>query len=159
MSLNYTIDNLDQQILNILMKDGKVSYAEIGKKLYVSPGTVHVRVKKMEQAKVIDSTQLKVNYLQLGYRLVCFVGLFLKESSQYDAVNAELEKLNEIVEIHYTTGTYSLFLKMVLRDSQHLMEMLHDKIQPIEGIQRTETLISLKESVHRPLEIDIHSTT
>ena len=153
MDSNYTIDNLDKQILSILMKDGKTSYAEIGKKLFVSPGTVHVRVKKMERANIIQGTQAKVNDTMLGYKLVCFVGLFLKESNQYDEVNAALEKLDEVVEVHYTTGTYSLFVKLILRDSQHLMEMLHDKIQPIDGVQRTETLISLRESVHRPMEL------
>jgi len=154
VDLNYTIDNLDKQILSILMKNAKTSYAEIGKRLFVSPGTVHVRVKKMEQANIILGSQVKVDYMYLGYKLVCFVGVFLKQSDQYDAVNEALEELAEVVEVHYTTGSYSLFVKLILRDSQHLMEMLHDKIQPIEGIQRTETLISLKESVHRPMELD-----
>ena len=153
MASNYEIDNLDKEILSILMKDGKTPYTEIGKKLFVSGGTVHVRIKKMEEAGIILGNRMNVDYSKIGYDIICFVGIFLKESIFYDNVNTRLAELDEVVEVHYTTGVYSLFIKIVLRDRQHLMEMLHDKIQNIDGIQRTETLISLNESVQRPLEI------
>ncbi|MBX2846246.1 MAG: Lrp/AsnC ligand binding domain-containing protein [Saprospiraceae bacterium] len=153
MAGNYEFDNLDLQILNILMKNGKTPYNELAKKLFVSGGTIHVRIKKMEQAGVILGTRLNVDHEKLGYDITCFVGVFLKESAQYEEVNELMTAIPEVVEVHYTTGVYSLFVKILCRDTTHLMEVLNTKIQKIEGIQRTETLISLKESVHRPLEV------
>jgi len=153
MASNYEFDNLDLQILSILMKDGKTPFNEIGKKLFVSGGTIHVRVKKMEQAGVVQGTQMKVNYTELGYDITCFIGVFLKESAQYEHVNSQMVEIPEVIEVHYTTGVYSLFVKILCKDTKHLMDVLNTKIQRIDGIQRTETLISLKESVHRPLEV------
>jgi Lrp/AsnC family transcriptional regulator for asnA, asnC and gidA len=87
--------------------------------------------------------------------VTAFIGVYLIRSDQYDKVVKELRKIHEVVSCHYTTGNYSLFLKIVCRDTQHLREVLHDKLQKIEGINRTETLISLDESFDRPLKIDI----
>ncbi len=153
MASEYVIDNLDLKILNILMDNAFIPYTEIGKQLFVSPGTVHVRMNKMEKLGIIHNPQLHVDFAKLGLDVTAFIGVFLIRSDQYDKVVHELKKIDEIVSCHYTTGNYSLFLKVVCRDTQHLREVLHDKIQRIQGINRTETLISLEESFTRPLKV------
>lgn len=150
---NYEIDNTDRQILSILMEDGKTPYTEIASKLFVSGGTVHVRIKKMERMGIIQKQQLIIDYRALGYDIAAFLGIFLSSSSMYEQVAAQLEKIPEMVGLHYTTGAYSMFAKIWCRDTDHLMEVLHNKIQNVEGIQRTETLISLQESINRPLSV------
>lgn len=147
------LDKLDRQILTILMKDGKKTYAEIGQQLFVSGGTIHVRMKKMEEMGVIKGYHLDVNHDLLGHDIVAFLGIFLEKSSLYDSVAKALEGIPEIVGAHYTTGHYGIFAKAVCRDTEHLKNLLHDKIQVIEGIQRTETFISLEESINRPVPL------
>ncbi|MEZ4897121.1 MAG: Lrp/AsnC ligand binding domain-containing protein [Saprospiraceae bacterium] len=145
------IDDLDRKILSILMKDANVPYTEIAKKLFVSGGTVHVRMKKMEQMGIVKGSHLDVDYSMLGYDITAFLGIYLEKSSLYDDVAKLLVTIPEVVDAHYTTGNYSVFVKIICRDTDHLREILHDKIQQIGGIQRTETFISLQESIARPL--------
>lgn len=147
------IDDLDRNVLSVLMKDAKTTYAEIGRQLFVSPGTVHVRVKKMEEMGIIKGHHLTVDYEKLGYDISAFLGIYLDKSSLYDQVAEGLSEIPEIVGVHYTTGLYGIFVKIICKDTTHLRNVLHDKIQQIKGIQRTETFISLEEGVNRPLEI------
>lgn len=147
------IDHLDKQILSILMRSAKKAYTDIAKQLYVSGGTIHVRMKKLEDAGIVKGYNLSVDHGKLGYDICAFLGIYLDKSSLYDEVCAELEKIPEIVGAHYTTGLYSIFAKIICRDTDHLREVLHDKIQKINGIQRTETFISLEESIDRPIAI------
>ncbi len=149
------IDPIDRQILSILMENDKVSYAVIAKKLFVSPGTVHVRLKKMEESGIIKGHQMMVDYGKLGYDVTAFLGIYLQKSSMYEQVMHEFKQIEEMVGAHYTTGNYSIFAKIVCRDTNHLKEVLHDKIQKIEGIQRTETFISLEEGIDRPLTLSV----
>ena len=155
MALNYEIDNLDIEILNILMEDAFTPYTEIGKKLFVSPGTIHVRMAKMQKLGIVKSPRLHIELNKLGMDVTAFIGVFLVQSDMYDNVVRGLMKISEVISCHYTTGNYSLFLKIVCRDTQHLREVLHDRIQKIEGISRTETLISLEESFDRPIQIKV----
>jgi len=147
------IDELDLKILSILMKDAKVPYTRIGESLFVSPGTVHVRMRKMEQLGIIKRHELVVNYEKLGYDVTAFLGIYLQKSSLYNEVANDLEQIPEVTGLHYTTGIYSMFVKIVCKDTKHLRHVLHDKIQSIDGIQRTETFISLHESINRPLRL------
>lgn len=144
-------DELDLKILSILMKNGRIPYTEIGKMLFVSGGTVHVRMKKMEESGIVKGQQLIVDHAKLGFDVCAFLGIYLDKSSLYDEVAEQLKAIPEIVNAHYTTGTYSIFAKIICRDTNHLRDVLHDKIQKISGIQRTETFISLDESIDRPL--------
>jgi Lrp/AsnC family transcriptional regulator for asnA, asnC and gidA len=150
------IDALDHKILSILMKDAELSYKEIAGQLFVSPGTVHVRVKKMKEMGIIKGTSIQVDYDKLGFDIAAFLGIYLDKSSLYDDVAGELVKIPEVVGVHYTTGLYNIFAKIICRDTTHLRQVLHDKIQNIAGIQRTETFISLQESIDRPLQILDH---
>ena len=147
------IDKLDRQILSILMRDAKMPYTDIAKKLFVSGGTVHVRMRKLEQMGVVKEANLKVVHSLLGYDISAFIGIYLDKSSLYQAVIEQLGSIPEVVAAHYTTGNYSIFLRIVCKDTDHLREVLSEKIQSIPGIQRTETFISLEESINRPINI------
>lgn len=147
------IDQIDRQILSILMMDAKIPYTEIAKRIHVSGGTVHVRMKKLETLGIVTGSALTVNYEKLGYDICAFLGIYLDKSSLYNKVAKELADIPEIVGAHYTTGLYNIFAKIVCKDTNHLRDVLHDKIQSIDGIQRTETFISLEENINRPLQI------
>lgn len=153
MSKNLEIDNIDLKILALLSEDAKIPYTEIAKKVYVSGGTVHVRMRKMEEMGIVQGTTLNMDYSKLGYDITAFLGIYLEKSSLYNSVVEELKKVPEVVKIHYTTGNYSIFIKIHCRDTKHLREVLHDKIQRIDGIVRTETLISLEESLNRHIQL------
>jgi len=155
MKKTYTPDDVDLKILSILMVDAKKTYAEIGKELFISGGTVHVRIKKLMDANVILNSQMKVDYAKLGYDITAFLGIYLEKSKYYDTVSEQLGQIPEIVEAHYTTGVYSIFAKIVCRDTDHLRSIISHQIQQISGIQRTETFISLHNSHQRPLQIAV----
>lgn len=149
----FKLDDIDRQILTILMENAKTPYTDIAKKVHVSGGTVHVRMNKMEELNIVKGATLTVDYEKLGYDIAAFIGIYLDKSSMYDDVAAELKKIPEVVGAHYTTGLYSIFAKIICKDTNHLRDVLHDKLQHIKGIQRTETFISLQESINRPIQI------
>ena len=153
MAKNYEIDNTDLKILEILMQDAKRPYTEVAKKVNVSQGTVHVRMNKMEEAGILEKTTLRINYAKLGFDITAFIGIYLEKSALYESVLAKLKGIPEIINIHYTTGNYSMFVKIHCRDTNHLKEVLHDKMQQVDGIERTETMISLEESLDRNLKL------
>lgn len=159
MSKISEIDNTDLKILSLLMEDASLPYTEIGKRIFVSGGTVHVRMKKMEQMGIVKGSQLLIDPNKLGWDISAFLGVYLDKSSLYDQVAGQLELIPEVVNIHYTTGIYSIFAKIVCRDTEHLREVLHDKIQRVTGIQRTETFISLEERINRSIPLDADETT
>ena len=146
-------DKLDLNIIQQLMHDANISYAEIGKKLFVSAGTIHVRIKKLQEAGVISGMKYNVDLKKLGYDVIAFVGIYLEKSSLYDAVAKDLKKIPEIVRMNYTTGNYSIFAEVVCKDIGQLRSILHDELQKIKGIERTETFISLEESLNRTVTI------
>lgn len=147
------IDKLDRQILSALMNNSEQAYTDLAKKLFVSGGTVHVRMKKLRDMGIVKGATLTVDYGKLGYDICAFLGIYLDKSSLYDDVAEELKKIPEVVEAFYTTGLYNIFAKIYCRDTTHLRDVLHDKVQNIPGIQRTETFISLQESIDRPVDI------
>lgn len=147
MADNYEIDNVDLKILEVLMGNAKKPYTEVAKLAHVSGGTVHVRMRKMEEMGIVQGSTLKVDFAKLGFDITAFIGIFLSKSALYDEVIKELNKIPEVINVHYTTGNYSMFAKIHCRDTRHLKDLLHDKIQRIEGIVRTDTMISLEESI------------
>jgi Lrp/AsnC family transcriptional regulator for asnA, asnC and gidA len=152
MKKSYDLDDLDRKILALLMENAKRPYTEMGAKLFVSGGTIHVRMNKMIAAGVVSGTSLQVDHTRIGYDITAFLGVFLKSSGEYGNATAYLEGIPEIVSAHYLTGNYSIFLKVVCRDTNHLRDTLA-RIQAYGGIQRTETFISLEESINRPVQI------
>jgi Lrp/AsnC family transcriptional regulator for asnA, asnC and gidA len=146
-------DKLDLEIIQQLMHDASISYAEMGKKLFVSAGTIHVRIKKLQESGIISGMKFQVDLKKLGYDVIAFIGIYLEKSSLYDNVARELKKIPEIVRMNYTTGNYSIFAEIVCRDIAQLRIILHDELQKIKGIERTETFISLEESLNRSVTV------
>lgn len=153
MSKGAEIDQLDRRILTILMNDAVVPYTEIAKILDVSAGTIHVRMKKLSDLGVVTGSQLMINPTVVGYDICAFIGVFLDKGSAYMDVREQMKAIPEIVELHYTTGIYSIFAKVLCRDTNHLREVLNEKIQPMSGIQRTETFITLEQGFSRQINI------
>ncbi|EAY27359.1 Lrp/AsnC ligand binding domain-containing protein [Microscilla marina] len=155
MAKNLEIDNVDRQILALLTQDATMAFTEIAKKVFVSDATVHVRMRKMREMGIIKGSQLMIDYAKLGWDITAFLGIYLDKSSLYEDAAKQLQKIPEVVEMHYTTGIYSVFVKIRCRDTKHLREVLHDKIQKVTGIQRTETFISLEESMQEVQQLII----
>ena len=157
MGQNYPIDNLDRDILSILIKDAKVPYTEIAKRLVVSPGTIHVRMKRMERLGIVIGATLEIDPARIGYDLTAFVGIYLINGSVYNEVIDEINQIPEIVEAHYTTGEYSIFIKIICKNTDHLREVVGEKLQSLKGITRTETIISLGTSIKKQVSVSRES--
>ncbi|WP_376778034.1 Lrp/AsnC ligand binding domain-containing protein [Inconstantimicrobium mannanitabidum] len=150
---NSQLDELDLQILDILIKDCRTPYLEIARICHVSGGTIHVRMKKMEDLGIIKGTRILLNLPTLGYDVCCFVGVYVDKTSSFSAVCDELSKINEVVELHLITGNYSLFAKLVCKNITDLQDILMNKVNVISGIERTDTLISLSQPIDRNIKL------
>ena len=146
---DYQIDNVDKKIISLLMKDAMMPYTEISHKVLMSSGTIHVRMDNLQKQGIVKGATVILDHAKLGYDLTAFVGVYLEKGSIYDKVIKRLEKIPEVVEAYYTTGVYSIFMKLVCRNTDHLRQVLNEKVQSVEGIDRTETIISLEESIKR----------
>lgn len=153
MTEQLNIDKLDLHIIQAMMQSANISYAELGKKLFVSGGTIHVRIKKLQELGIVKGTKLHIDHKLLGYDVIAFIGIFLEKSSLYDVVAKELKKIPQIVRLNYTTGNYSMFAEVVCKDISELKFVLHDELQKIKGIERTDTIISLEESFLRDIQM------
>lgn len=143
----FKLDETDHQILDILIENTRTPFTDIAKKLEISAGTVHVRVKKMEEAGIITGSSLTLDYKKLGYSFIAYVGIFLHKTSQTQFV---LERINEIPFVtvaHVTTGKFNIFCKIRARDTSHAKEIIY-QIDDIDGVTRTETMISMEESIN-----------
>lgn len=149
------IDNLDKKILNIIMKNARIASKDVAVECGVSRAAIHQRIQRLIEMKVITGSGYTVNPKALGYNTCTYVGVSLEKGSLYREVVKELEKIPEVVECHYTTGPYSMLIKVYAKDNQHLMELLNDKIQHISGVTETETLISLEQSMNRQIYIPV----
>jgi Lrp/AsnC family transcriptional regulator for asnA, asnC and gidA len=154
MSRPYELDDTDRRILNLLVQDAKLPYSEIARQLHVSGGTIHVRMTRLEEMGVVRGATLDLDLQKVGYGIQAFLGIFLLKSSYCDSVIALLRSIPEVVSLHFTTGSYNLFARLACRDTQHLRNVLHDRVQQIEGVERTETLISLEEVFSRPVQLE-----
>ncbi|WP_444996978.1 transcriptional regulator AsnC [Aliikangiella sp. IMCC44359] len=147
------IDNLDKKILNALIEDARIPYAELGKRFTVSPATIHVRIEKMRAAGIVVGTKLSVEPKKLGYDVSCFIGITLNNAGDYPEVIKRLEAFDEVVEAYYTTGKFSIFIKIMCHSIDDLQWVLIGKIQSIEKIRDTETFMSLQNPIHRMIKI------
>ena len=157
MPSKLNLDKLDLDIIQEMMENAEVSYAELGKKLFVSGGTIHVRIKKLQELLIVKGTRLSVDLKVLGYDITAFVGIYLEKSSLYDSVAQDLMNIPQIVRLNYITGNYSMFIEIICKDIAELRYVLHDSLQKIKGIDRTETFISLQEGFCRNVPVS-HST-
>ncbi len=149
------IDNLDKKILNIIMKNARIASKDVALECGVSRAAIHQRIQRLIEMKVITGSGYTVNPKALGYNTCTYVGVNLEKGSLYREVVQELEKIPEVVESHFTTGPYSMLIKVYAQDNQHLMELLNDQIQHISGVLGTETLISLEQSMNRQIYIKV----
>lgn len=147
------IDNLDRKILQIIMKNARIPSKDIALACGVSRAAIHQRIQRMIDLEVIMGSGYNVNPKALGYATCTYIGIKLERGSMYKTVVPELEKIKEVVECHFTTGPYTLLIKLYATDNHHLMELLNDEIQHIEGVTATETLISLDQSMNRDIPI------
>ncbi|WP_339893561.1 winged helix-turn-helix transcriptional regulator [uncultured Algibacter sp.] len=141
------LDEIDHQILDMLIDNTRIPFTDIAKKLLISAGTVHVRVKKMEEAGIIKGSSLMLDYKKLGYSFIAYVGVYLNNTSQTKFV---LERINEIPFVtvaHITTGKFNIFCKIRARSTEHAKEVIF-LLDDIDGVYRTETMISLEESIN-----------
>lgn len=147
------IDNLDRKILEIIMRNARIASKDVATECGVSRAAIHQRIQRMIDLNVITGSGYNVDPKVLGYRTCTYIGVNLERGAMYREVVPELEKIHEIVECHFTTGPYSMLIKLFARDNEHLMELLNDKIQMIPGVTGTETLISLDHSISRVLPV------
>ncbi|WP_338410178.1 Lrp/AsnC ligand binding domain-containing protein [uncultured Flavobacterium sp.] len=151
--LQIEIDGIDKEILRDLMEDARKPILQIANKIGVSGAAIHQRLKKLEQAGVISGSKFIVNNKVLGYTTMAFVGVYLEKAANNSDAVRELKKIPEVLECHYTTGNWSVLIKIVCKDNEHLMQMLNKKIQTIEGVSRTETFISLDQQIERQIQL------
>jgi Lrp/AsnC family transcriptional regulator, regulator for asnA, asnC and gidA len=151
----YLPDELDLRILKMLMENANLPYTDIAKELNVSGGTIHVRMKKMQDAGVVLGSRLLVNASALGFDITAYLGIYLERASDYPHVARDMASIPEVVEMHYITGAYNIFCKIICKNTAHLRLVLNEKLQAIQGVQRTETFISLEENLHREIQIDL----
>ena len=147
------IDETDRKILNILSTDAKASLKQLGNACQMSPTAVHLRLKKLEEQKIITGSKSVIDTYQLGYQTQSFIGIYFNQANIYKKVSQALFDIEEVVECNYTTGNFSLLVKVVCRDNKHLTEVLSNKIQTIDGVARTETFICLEQTFTRDIEL------
>lgn len=153
MTENFQIDNLDRKILDIITKNARIPYLEVARECGVSGAAIHQRVQRLIKAGVIRGSEFKVDPVMVGFKTCAYIGIFLEHPGHFRDVVKKFDGIPEIIECHYTTGNYSLFIKVYTRDNEHLKDILTEKIQSIPGIVRTETLISLDESINRQIPV------
>jgi Lrp/AsnC family transcriptional regulator for asnA, asnC and gidA len=150
--LQIVLDDLDKKILNLIVNDARKPFLEVARECNVSGAAIHQRIQKLTQSGFIRGSEFVLDNEKIGYETCAYMGIFLKNPEQFPAVTEALAKIPEIVECHYTTGQYDLFIKVYAKNNQHLLNIIHNKLQPL-GLARTETLISFKETFHRNLPV------
>lgn len=150
----HQLDELDEKILNMISGNARIPFLEIARACNVSGAAIHQRVQKLTNLGIIKGSEYIFDESKIGYETCSFMGIFLKDPSDFPKVVEALKKIPEIVECHYTTGQYDLFIKLYARNNQHLLEIIHNKLQPL-GLARTESLISFKEAFKRQLPVSI----
>ncbi len=154
MESNLQIDSLDKKILSMITHNARIPFLEVARECKVSGAAIHQRIQRLMNMGVIKGSEFIINPAKIGYHTCAFMGIFLKKASLFDNVVKMLEEIPEVVECHYTTGEYAMFIKIFAKSNEHLKRILHDRLQNIPGISSTETIISLDESFKRQLPID-----
>lgn len=148
-----TIDGIDKKILRALMQDARTPILEIARNVGISGAAIHQRLRKLEKSKLLSGSKFIINPKALGYSTLAFVGIYLDKVANSEDIIRALKKIPEVLECHYTTGVYSIFVKLICLDNAHLMNLLSNNIQTISGVLRTESLISLDQQIDRQIHI------
>ncbi|TXD51358.1 MULTISPECIES: Lrp/AsnC ligand binding domain-containing protein [unclassified Polaribacter] len=147
------IDGIDKIIIKRLVKDARTPVLSIAREVGISGAAIHQRLRKLEKSELIDGYRMVINPKSLGYTTTAFVGVFLESSSLYTSAVKRLKEIPEVVESHYTTGNYAIFIKILCKNNEDLMQLLNKDIQNIKGVSRTETFISLDQQIDRQISI------
>lgn len=150
--MGHRFDALDEQILRLIADNARMPFLEVARICNVSGAAIHQRVQKLVNSGVLKGSEFVLDSEMIGYDTCAYIGIFLKDPSNFDTVVRELENIPEVVECHYTTGKYDMFIKVYAQNNQHLLSIIHDKLQPL-GLSRTETLICLHEAIRRQMPI------
>ncbi|MCM5662251.1 MULTISPECIES: Lrp/AsnC ligand binding domain-containing protein [Galbibacter] len=147
------IDGIDKEILRNLMEDARKPILEIARKIGISGAAIHQRLRKLENSGLISGSKFVINPRLLGYHTMAFIGIYLDKAMRNPEAVKQLKEIPEVLECHYTTGNWSILIKILCKDNEHLMNVLNHKIQSIEGVSRTETFISLNQQIERQISI------
>lgn len=153
MTLRNNLDETDLNILDIITKNARIPFKDVAAECGISRAAVHQRVNRMIEMKVITGSGYHINPKKVDFHTCTYIGIFLEKGGLYQSVAEKLEEIKEIVECHYTTGQYAIFIKVYARDNEHLKEILNEKIQLIKGVSSTETFISLEETFKREVPV------
>lgn len=147
------LDGIDKIIIQNLIADARTPILSIAREVGISGAAIHQRLRKLEATGLLAGSKFVLNPKVLGYKTLAFVGIFLDAASKYSAAIKRLKEIPEVIESHYTTGNYAIFIKILCRDNEHLMNVLNNEIQNIKGVARTETFISLDQHIDRQIKI------
>ena len=150
----HQLDKLDQKILKLISENARIPFLEVARMCNVSGAAIHQRIQKLQSTGVIKGSEYIIDPVKVGYNTCAFMGIFLKDANLFREVAAELHKIPEVVECHYTTGRFAMFIKIYARNNQDFLDIIHNKLQPINGIASTETIVSLNDAFQRQLPID-----
>jgi len=150
---NIEIDGIDKEILRALMEDARTPVLEIARKVGISGAAIHQRLRKLEKSGLIAGSKFVINPKVLGYTTMAFVGIYLDKAISNPEAVKQLQKIPEVLECHYTTGNWSIFIKILCKDNEHLMFLLNKEIQSIPGVSRTETFVSLAQQIDRQIKV------
>ena len=148
----HRLDALDKKILELVIADARIPFLEVARACNVSGAAIHQRIQKLTNIGILKGSQFNIDPEKIGYETCAFIGLYLKDPEKFDDVVEELRKIPEVVECHYTTGGYDMFIKLYAYNNYHLLNVIHDKLQPL-GLSRSETIISFNEAINRPITI------
>ena len=146
------LDRLDKQILRLIAEDARIPFLEVARACNESGAAIHQRIQKLTNAGILKGSQFVIDPEKIGYETCAYIGLNLKNPERFDAVVEELKKIPEVVECHYTTGDFDMFIKIYALNNHHLLNIIHDKLQPL-GLSRSETIISFNSAIDRQLPI------
>jgi Lrp/AsnC family transcriptional regulator for asnA, asnC and gidA len=149
---HHNLDQLDKKILRLIAEDARVPFLEVARACNVSGAAIHQRIQKLNNLGVLKGSQFIVDPEKIGYETCAYIGLYLKNPEKFDHVMEELKKIPEVVECHYTTGGFDMFIKIYALNNHHLLNIIHDKLQPL-GLSRSETIISFNAAIDRQLPI------
>lgn len=147
------LDGIDKKILRFLMTDARKPVLEIARSIGISGAAIHQRLRKLESSGLLSGSKFIINPKSLGYTTMAYIGIYLDKAMSNPMAVKQLEKIPEVLECHYTTGNWSILIKVLCRDNEHLMQVLNKEIQQIEGVSRTETFISLAQQIDRQITI------
>lgn len=153
MTKKTKIDGIDKIIIKRLVADARTPILSIAREVGISGAAIHQRLRKLEDSDLINGYKMELNPKSLGYTTTAFVGVFLDAASLYSSAITRLKKIPEVVESHYTTGNYAIFIKILCKNNEDLMHLLNKDIQTIKGVSRTETFISLDQQINRQIKI------